>query len=115
MPSEAFGHSSGHTTPPDPTVTVMPDASRPNVPAIELINVSRRFVAPSGKPMTALRDFDMTVAPGEFVAVVGPTGCGKSTTLNLVAGLARPSSGEVRVMGEPVTGIDPRVGFVFQA
>ena len=93
----------------------MPEASRPGAHAIELINVSRRFVAPSGKPMTALRDFNMTVDPGEFVAVVGPTGCGKSTTLNLVAGLARPSGGEVRVMGEPVIGIDPRVGFVFQS
>ncbi|MEO7938110.1 MAG: ABC transporter ATP-binding protein [Burkholderiaceae bacterium] len=83
-------------------------------PAIELINVSRRFVTPDGKSMTALRDFNMTVARGEFVAVVGPTGCGKSTTLNLVTGLARPSAGEVRVMGAPVTGIDPRIGFTFQ-
>lgn len=57
-------------------------------PAIELINVSRRFVSPTGKSLTALRDFNMTVERGEFVAVVGPTGCGKSTTLNLVTGLA---------------------------
>ena len=84
------------------------------MPAIELINVSRRFVTPDGKSMTAIRDFTMTVEAGEFVAVVGPTGCGKSTTLNLVTGLARPSSGEVRVMGAPVTGIDPRIGFAFQ-
>src|SRR5207302_692005 len=54
------------------------------------------------------------VERGEFVAVVGPTGCGKSTTLNLVTGLASPSAGEVRVMGGPVNGIDPRIGFVFQ-
>ncbi|ODU56677.1 MAG: mannosyltransferase [Acetobacteraceae bacterium SCN 69-10] len=83
-------------------------------PAIELINVSRRFLTPDGKSMTALRDFRMSVARGEFAAVVGPTGCGKSTTLNLVTGLARPSGGEVRVMGGPVSGIDPRIGFVFQ-
>lgn len=89
-------------------------ASPAREPAIELINVSRRFLTPDGKSMTAIRDFNMTVDPGEFVAVVGPTGCGKSTTLNLVTGLARPSSGEVRVMGGPVTGIDPRIGFVFQ-
>ncbi len=87
-------------------------ANRP--PAIELINVSRRFITPDGKSMTALRDFNMSVAQGEFVAVVGPTGCGKSTTLNLVTGLAKPSAGEVRVMGAPVAGIDPRIGFVFQ-
>jgi NitT/TauT family transport system ATP-binding protein len=84
------------------------------LPAIELINVSRRFVTPDGKSMTALRDFNMTVARGEFVAVVGPTGCGKSTTLNLVTGLAKPSAGVVRVMGDAVTGIDPRIGFAFQ-
>jgi len=83
-------------------------------PAIELINVSRRFLSPSGKSLTALRNFSMRVDRGEFVAVVGPTGCGKSTTLNLVTGLAPASSGEVRVMGAPVTGIDRRVGFVFQ-
>ena len=68
-------------------------------PAIELIKVSRRFLTPDGKSMTAIRDFTMTVARGEFVAVVGPTGCGKSTTLNLVTGLASPSAGEVRVFG----------------
>jgi len=42
-------------------------------PAIELISVSRRFVTPDGKSMTAIRNFSMTVEPGEFVAVVGPT------------------------------------------
>ena len=83
-------------------------------PAIELINVSRRFLTPDGKSMTAIRDFTMTVERGEFVAVVGPTGCGKSTTLNLVTGLASPSAGEVRVFGGPVNGIDGRIGFVFQ-
>ena len=41
-------------------------------PAIELINVSRRFLTPDGKSMTALRDFNMTVERGEFVALVGP-------------------------------------------
>ena len=84
-------------------------------PAIELINVSRRFISPEGKSFTAIRDFSITVNRGEFVAVVGPTGCGKSTTLNLVTGLATPSAGEVRIMGKKVSGIDPRIGFVFQA
>ena len=89
-------------------------SQRPSEPAIELINVSRRFVTPDGKSMTALRNFNMTVERGEFVAVVGPTGCGKSTTLNLVTGLATPSGGQVRVMGGPVNGIHPGIGFAFQ-
>jgi NitT/TauT family transport system ATP-binding protein len=82
--------------------------------AIELANVSQRFITPDGRSLTALRNFNMKVRRGEFCAVVGPTGCGKSTTLSLVAGLARPSSGQVRIMGRPVGGIDPNVGFVFQ-
>jgi sulfonate transport system ATP-binding protein len=89
-------------------------ASAAEAAAIELRNVSRRFVTSDGKSLTALRDFDMTVRRGEFCAVVGPTGCGKSTTLTLIAGLAAPSAGEVRVKGKPVAGIDPRIGFVFQ-
>lgn len=92
----------------------MPATDTAGTPVVELINVSRRFITPDGKSMTAIRDFNMSVARGEFVAVVGPTGCGKSTTLNLVTGLARPSSGEVRLFGQPVSGIDPRIGFAFQ-
>jgi len=82
--------------------------------AIELAKVDQRFVSPDGRTLTALRNFDMVVHQGEFCAVVGPTGCGKSTTLSLISGLARPSSGSVRIKGRPVTGIDPSVGFVFQ-
>jgi NitT/TauT family transport system ATP-binding protein len=74
-----------------------------------------RFTTPDGQMMTALRDFTMTVARGEFACVVGPTGCGKSTTLNLVTSLLKPTTGTVRVMGKPVEGISPDIGFVFQA
>ena len=97
---------------PSPKLRTELDADRGV--AIELRHVSQRFVTPDGRSLTALRDFDMTVRRGQFCAVVGPTGCGKSTTLSLIAGLARPSSGQVRIMGKAVAGIDPRVGFVFQ-
>ncbi|WP_407914601.1 ABC transporter ATP-binding protein [Kitasatospora sp. NE20-6] len=83
-------------------------------PAIELTGATKRFRTPSGDLHTAVRDLDLTVAPGEFVAVVGPTGCGKSTTLTLVSGLEEPTEGIVRVHGESVDGINPHVGFVFQ-
>jgi NitT/TauT family transport system ATP-binding protein len=86
-----------------------------DTPAIEMINVNRRFLSPDGKSFATLNAFNIRVEKGEFVALVGPTGCGKSTTLNLITGLGKPSSGEVRVMGHPVNGIDPRIGFVFQA
>ena len=83
--------------------------------AISFEAVNLWFDARDGGALQALRDFDMEVGRGEFVALVGPTGCGKSTTLNLITGLVRPTSGIVRLMGAPVTGIDRRVGFVFQA
>jgi NitT/TauT family transport system ATP-binding protein len=84
-------------------------------PTIELIDVSLDFASPDGNAVPTLRNFNLSVRRGEFVAIVGPTGAGKSTTLNLVTGLLKPTSGLVRVMGEEVHGIDPRIGFVFQS
>jgi NitT/TauT family transport system ATP-binding protein len=83
-------------------------------PAIDLRNVTKRFTTPNGSTYTAIRDMTLQVAPGEFCAIVGPTGCGKSTTLTLVSGLERPSVGSVSVHGEAVNGITPGVGFMFQ-
>src|SRR2546430_4366356 len=83
-------------------------------PAVELRGVTKRLLTPSGGVYTALRDLNMTVQPGEFCAVVGPTGCGKSTTLALVSGLEPPSEGEVDVFGQPVIGIPDGIGYVFQ-
>src|SRR3981189_753062 len=82
--------------------------------AIELRGVTKRFVSPSGKSFTALHDLDLTVAAGEFTAVVGPTGCGKSTTLPLTSVLEPPSLGTVRVFGEPVKAVGRSIGYVFQ-
>ena len=84
-------------------------------PAIELHDVTKRFRTPSGDIYTALRDLELTVRPGEFVSIVGPTGCGKSTTLALISGLTPASSGEVLVQGKPVHGIGENLGYVFQA
>jgi len=86
-----------------------------SAPAIEFDDVSLRFISQDGNATVALRNFSMAVAKGEFIAIVGPTGCGKSTTLNMITGLLKPTVGEVKVMGGTVAGIDPRIGFVFQA
>jgi NitT/TauT family transport system ATP-binding protein len=82
-------------------------------PVIELRRATKRF-ATSGGEYTATRDVTLTVEPGEFVSVVGPTGCGKSTSLSLISGLAPASEGEVLVQGSPVTGIPSGLGYMFQ-
>lgn len=81
---------------------------------IVLEGVTKRFVTPTGQAMTAIRDVNVTIGAGKFCAIVGPTGCGKSTTLTLTSGLDTPSAGSVHVGGKPVMGITPGVGFVFQ-
>ena len=68
-----------------------------------------------GQRYTAVQDVSLSVAAGEFVSVVGPTGCGKSTLLNVGAGLLQPSTGAVRVFGQPLQGINTRAGYMFQA
>jgi NitT/TauT family transport system ATP-binding protein len=82
---------------------------------IEISHLTKRFVTPSGEPFTAIRDVSLTIEPGEFCAIVGPTGCGKSTTLAQVSGLARPSEGSVKVGGHEVNGITKGVSFMFQS
>jgi NitT/TauT family transport system ATP-binding protein len=82
---------------------------------IEITGVTKRFLTPAGEVFTALEDVTFGVEPGQFCAVVGPTGCGKSTTLSLVSGLDRPSEGSITVGGEPVNGIADGVSFMFQS
>jgi NitT/TauT family transport system ATP-binding protein len=63
---------------------------------------------------TAIRDVTFAVGEGEFVSVVGPTGCGKSTTLGLISGLEPATEGNVEVAGKPVRGIPAGLGYMFQ-
>jgi NitT/TauT family transport system ATP-binding protein len=84
------------------------------VPALELMHVSRSFVAPDGGEYRALDDVSLTIPAGAFVAIVGPSGCGKSTLLNLAAGLLAPTGGTVRVSDVALTGINRRATYMFQ-
>ena len=86
-------------------------------PALAFNGISCVFASNerAGERYIAVGDTTLHVAPGEFVSVVGPTGCGKSTLVNVAAGLLEPSSGSVEVFGEPLTGINARVGYMFQA
>jgi NitT/TauT family transport system ATP-binding protein len=84
--------------------------------AVEFDHITCTFASRSGGgSYTAVKDVTLSIGQGEFVSVVGPTGCGKSTLLNVAAGLLKPSSGGVRVFGEPLAGINRRAGYMFQS
>src|SRR5512140_721245 len=85
--------------------------------ALEFDRVTCTFAARGGEApsYTAVKDVTLSIAPGEFVSIVGPTGCGKSTLLNVAAGLLKPSSGSVKVFGEPLAGVNRRAGYMFQS
>jgi NitT/TauT family transport system ATP-binding protein len=80
---------------------------------IEIRNVTVQF-STKNKTTVALKDVSFDVRPREFVSIVGPSGCGKSTLLKLVAGLVRPSSGELRLRGQTIRSTSSEIGFVFQ-
>jgi NitT/TauT family transport system ATP-binding protein len=67
-----------------------------------------------GTETEVLDNISLDVREGEFICLLGPSGCGKSTMLNVMAGFLAPTSGQVTIDGEPVTGPDPRRIFVFQ-
>src|SRR5216684_1170619 len=62
----------------------------------------------------ALKDISVSIAAGEFVAVIGQSGCGKSTLLSLISGILAPTDGTVLVDGKPVTGPSRKVGYMLQ-
>lgn len=83
--------------------------------ALDLTGVTCSFASREGKgTYIATRDVNLHVADGEFVSLVGPTGCGKSTILNAAAGLLQPTDGTVSVFGQPLQGINKRAGYMFQ-
>jgi putative ABC transport system ATP-binding protein len=92
-------------------------------PRLELRRLTRRLPS-GGRMLTILDDVSLRIAPGEFAAILGPSGSGKSTLLALMAGLDRPTSGEVLLDGEAVQDLSEdalallrrrKIGFVFQS
>lgn len=90
---------------------------------LEASGITRRFTGGDGTPFTVLHGTDLTIAPGEFIAIVGASGSGKSTLLHILGGLDRPDAGDVRLEGisyaalpsEGLTALrNQRLGFVFQ-
>ncbi|HSS76323.1 MAG TPA: ABC transporter ATP-binding protein [Thermoanaerobaculia bacterium] len=94
-----------------------------NLPRIELRQLTRKLPS-GGRELTILDRVDLTFQAGEFAAVLGPSGSGKSTLLALMAGLDRPTSGEVIIDGTPIQAMSEdglallrrhKIGFVFQS
>ncbi len=83
-------------------------------PAVSFATVCKRFPTPDGHLYTAIEDVTFSVRHGEFVSIVGPTGCGKSTVLNLAAGLAQADGGSVEVFGDPLVGLNHFATYLFQ-
>ncbi len=84
-------------------------------PICELRDVDIEFPQPRGQPRRVLEGVNVAVQAEEVVALLGPSGCGKSTILRILAGLTRPTRGGVWYRGEPLSGLNPGVGFVFQS
>jgi NitT/TauT family transport system ATP-binding protein len=80
---------------------------------IELRNVSLTYDTPSRR-VPGVDNVSFGIAPSEFLCIVGPSGCGKSTLLNMIAGFLKPTGGEIRIGGKPVTGHGLDRGIVFQ-
>lgn len=83
--------------------------------AVALEDTTVAFRLGDDRIYTAVEKARLTVAPGEFVAIVGPTGCGKSTLLNVAAGLLKLAAGSVTVFDRPLTGLNKDAGYLFQA
>jgi nitrate/nitrite transport system ATP-binding protein len=81
---------------------------------LEIFKLSKAFPTPRG-PVVIVKDFDLGVAEGEFISVIGHSGCGKSTVLSIVAGLSQATMGGIVLAGKEVTEAGPDRGVVFQA
>ena len=102
-------------SPPHPAAFAVQAAAPAAPAAVALRDLAITFALKTGETHRAVEAIDLAVAPGEFVAIVGPTGCGKSTLLNVTAGLLTPSAGTVRIQGDSLSGLNARAGYLFQA
>jgi NitT/TauT family transport system ATP-binding protein len=83
------------------------------MPHIEVRNVSLTYDTPAGR-VPGVEGVSFDIAVSEFLCLVGPSGCGKTTLLNIIAGFLKPTGGEIRIGGKPVSGHGMDRGIVFQ-
>lgn len=87
--------------------------SKTETPFLHIDNVSKSFPTKQGV-YTVLKDVNLTVDKGEFICVIGHSGCGKTTLLNMVSGFSHPTTGAVRLNGKPIEKPGPDRMVVFQ-
>jgi nitrate/nitrite transport system ATP-binding protein len=85
-----------------------------NPPLLDISYVTKSFPTPAGEAVI-VQDFELKIQAGEFVTLIGHSGCGKSTVLGMVAGLVEPTSGAMILAGREIVGPGPERGVVFQA
>ncbi len=83
------------------------------LPVVQLKGVTHAYLGDLEASL-AVEDLNLTVEKGEFVSLVGPSGCGKTTILSIIAGLMKPSRGEVVINGRSMNGPSPEVGYMLQ-
>jgi NitT/TauT family transport system ATP-binding protein/sulfonate transport system ATP-binding protein len=81
---------------------------------LRIDHVSRIYSDNEGHTTEALRDINLEVRHGEFLSIIGTSGCGKTTLLRMIGGLDRPQEGHLYAAGSEITGPDPKRGYVFQ-
>ncbi|NLE27211.1 MAG: ATP-binding cassette domain-containing protein, partial [Clostridiaceae bacterium] len=81
---------------------------------LHIENVNYTYYDDSGSHVEVLRDINLSVRRGEFLSIIGSSGCGKTTLLRLIAGLEKPETGTLILNGEQIFGPDPQRGYVFQ-
>ncbi len=82
---------------------------------LEIWKLQKSYPTLNGPPAVIVEDFTLNVAEGEFVSVIGHSGCGKSTVLSMIAGLSQPTGGGIVLAGREVVDAGPDRGVVFQA
>jgi nitrate ABC transporter ATP-binding subunit len=82
---------------------------------LEIFQLDKAFPTPNGGSVTIVKGFDLNLEEGEFVSLIGHSGCGKSTVLSIVGGLTTSTSGGVVLAGKEVVDAGPDRGIVFQA
>ncbi len=85
------------------------------IPKLQVRDITMAFRSRRGDQLIAVDDLSLDVADREFISIVGPSGCGKSTLLRVIAGLVRPTGGEVLLEGRRITEPGPDRGMVFQS